>query len=163
MSSANDEKVVNPPQKPVIRKTFIDGEMTWVFSARPKKMPITKLPIILTANVPHGNAETVMTWASFPVRKRRHVPIKPPSPAIIIALNIIHTFLVDSTIRVLPRTNLMPPGFRILPRIATGGAAFGILFGTSADQYRRTAAPAGYVWPSGMRSRINYKNRLLCT
>lgn len=25
MSSANDEKVVNPPQKPVIRKTFIDG------------------------------------------------------------------------------------------------------------------------------------------
>ena len=124
MSSANDEKVVNPPQKPVIRKTFIDGEMTWVFSARPKKMPITKLPIILTANVPHGNAETVMTWASFPVRKRRHVPIKPPSPAIIIALNIIHTFLVDSTIRVLPRTNLMPPGFRILPRIATGGGGF---------------------------------------
>ena len=34
MSSANDEKVVKPPQKPVIRKTFIDGEMTWVFSAR---------------------------------------------------------------------------------------------------------------------------------
>ena len=50
----------------------------------------------------------------------------------------------------------MPPGFRFLPRIATG-VAFGILFGTSADQYRRTAAPAGYVWPSGMRSRINYK------
>ena len=73
MSSANDEKVVNPPQKPVIRKTFIDGEMTWVFSGRLKKMPITKLPIILTANVPHGNAETVMTWASFPVRKRRMI------------------------------------------------------------------------------------------
>ena len=93
MSSANDEKVVKPPQNPVIRKTFIDGEMRCVFSARPKKMPITKLPMMLTANVPQGKAETVMTWASFPVRKRRHVPIKPPKPAIIIALNILIVFL----------------------------------------------------------------------
>ena len=54
MSSANDEKVVKPPQNPVIRKTFIDGEMRCVFSARPKKMPITKLPMMLTANVPQG-------------------------------------------------------------------------------------------------------------
>ena len=92
MSSASDEKVVKPPQNPVIRKTFIDGEMAWVFSASPKKMPMMKLPIRLTANVPHGNAETVMTWASLPVRKRRQVPMKPPRPAMSIALNIIRTF-----------------------------------------------------------------------
>lgn len=162
MSSANDEKVVKPPQKPVIRKTFIDGEMTWVFSANPKKIPITKLPITLTANVPHGNAETVMTWASFPVRKRRHVPIKPPSPASIIALNIIHTFLVDSIIRILSRTNSMPPGLPLFRRESPREDFWHPIW-NSADQYRQTAAPAGYVWPSGMRSRINRKNRLLCT
>ena len=56
MSSENDEKVVNPPQKPVMRKTFIDGETRCVFSARPKKMPMMKLPTRLTVKVPHGKA-----------------------------------------------------------------------------------------------------------
>ena len=89
MSSANEEKVVNPPQKPVMRNTFIEGEITWFRSARPKKIPITKLPMILTANVPHGKADVVSTCASLPVRKRRQVPMKPPRPAMSIALNII--------------------------------------------------------------------------
>ena len=88
MSSENDEKVVNPPQNPVIRKTFIDGEIKWVFSAIPKKMPMMKLPTTFTVNVPHGKAELQTKWANLPVRKRRQVPIKPPIPAISIALNI---------------------------------------------------------------------------
>ena len=52
MSSKTTKKVVNPPQNPVIRKTFIDGEIKWVFSAIPKKMPMMKLPATFTVNVP---------------------------------------------------------------------------------------------------------------
>lgn len=54
MSSAKAEKVVNPPQNPVMRRTFSSGVMTCVFSIRPKSRPIMKQPITLTRNVPIG-------------------------------------------------------------------------------------------------------------
>ena len=80
---------MKPPQNPVIRNTFIEGDITFDLSARPKNIPITKLPITLTEKVPQGKADEVTAWKNFPVRKRRQVPMKPPSPAIIIALNIV--------------------------------------------------------------------------
>jgi len=88
MSSAIDENVVKPPQKPVIRKTFIDDEMRLPLSANPKNIPIRKLPIIFTANVPHGNTDAHTTWHSLPVRNLMHVPRNPPRPAISIAFII---------------------------------------------------------------------------
>ena len=56
MSSAKDENVVKPPQKPVISMTFSPGVMTCAFSNSPKRSPITKQPIMFTRNVPIGNA-----------------------------------------------------------------------------------------------------------
>ena len=59
MSSAKEEKVVKPPQNPVMRNTFIEGDITFDLSARPKNIPITKLPITLTEKVPQGKADEV--------------------------------------------------------------------------------------------------------
>lgn len=53
----NAEKVVKPPQKPVISNNLISGLTTELFSANEKKMPIKKHPIIFTESVPSGNTE----------------------------------------------------------------------------------------------------------
>ena len=66
MSSAKDENVVKPPQKPVIRSTFSPGVITWAFSRRPKNRPIMKQPMMLTKNVPMGKEPWNMPEHHFP-------------------------------------------------------------------------------------------------
>lgn len=51
MSFAKVEKVVKPPQKPVIRSKFSSGVIMWCFSIIPKNSPIRKQPKRLTMNV----------------------------------------------------------------------------------------------------------------
>lgn len=94
ISSANDEKVVRPPQKPVMRKIFIVGEMTPLFSASEKNIPIKKQPTILTTNVPNGKVVIARAWHILPVKKRRQEPIKPPIPAINIIFSIVFIILI---------------------------------------------------------------------
>jgi hypothetical protein len=46
------EEVANPPQTPTVRKIRHSGDMIFPFSERPKRIPITKLPIMFTVKVP---------------------------------------------------------------------------------------------------------------
>ncbi len=48
-SVANVEKVVNPPQNPIVRNILHSGDITF---SLPAIMPANKQPIMLTVNVP---------------------------------------------------------------------------------------------------------------
>ena len=74
ISWLSDEKVVNPPQKPVIRKAFIRGEMTPPFSTRPNSTPMMKLPTMFTIKVPHGHDEPTNSAVET-------LPTRPPESA----------------------------------------------------------------------------------
>jgi len=56
-SLANVEKVVNPPQKPTVKNNLQSELIRLPLSDKPKKIPISKHPIIFTRKVPYGNAE----------------------------------------------------------------------------------------------------------
>lgn len=88
MSSAKVEKVVKPPQKPVMSNALIDDDNTPRLSAKPNSRPIKKLPTTFTANVPRGKPPKWMWSHRRPVRNRRQVPAKPPHPAINISFII---------------------------------------------------------------------------
>ena len=81
LSFAKDEKVVKPPQKPVISNALIAGVIACVRSAIPNRIPIIKLPTIFTTKVPNGKPPTTNKWHNRPVAYRRQVPTKPPRPA----------------------------------------------------------------------------------
>lgn len=68
VSLANDEKVVNPPQNPVMSSALIVGEITFDLSANPKSTPISKDPRMFTTNVPIGNVETTIILHKRPVK-----------------------------------------------------------------------------------------------
>jgi len=58
-STVKAEKVVKPPQNPVIKNNFHPIAIGFSLLSndlklRPQKIPINKQPIIFTANVPHG-------------------------------------------------------------------------------------------------------------
>jgi hypothetical protein len=50
----NEEKVVNPPQSPVVRKSNTEGDRLPVLPYSAYNKPIRKLPDIFTANVAIG-------------------------------------------------------------------------------------------------------------
>lgn len=56
-SSVNAEKVVKPPQKPVIKINLWSLERMVLRSERPQRIPIKKHPATFTVNVPKGNGE----------------------------------------------------------------------------------------------------------
>ena len=90
ISSLNDEKVVKPPQKPVIHSAFCALLKRPVLLRYPYRHPIINHPSILAMKVPNGNDERwQMIAPSFSDRNLRHVPANPPMPAIIVILNII--------------------------------------------------------------------------
>jgi hypothetical protein len=49
-----DEKVVNPPQNPTIKKRRKLGDRISLLEEMPIKNPIIKLPMTLTVKVPNG-------------------------------------------------------------------------------------------------------------
>ena len=59
VSSENAEKVVNPPRRPVAKKSFHSAEM-FPFSDKWKTAPIKKQPIIFINKVPKGNIEVTL-------------------------------------------------------------------------------------------------------
>jgi hypothetical protein len=60
-SLENVEKVVNPPQIPIVRNILHSGDKIFPFSESPKTTPIIKLPTIFIIKVPHGKTETYAT------------------------------------------------------------------------------------------------------
>jgi hypothetical protein len=53
-SFVNEENVVNPPHNPTIRKSLHSRDRRLLFSEKPERNPIIKLPDILTRRVPTG-------------------------------------------------------------------------------------------------------------
>ena len=86
------EKVVKPPQNPVIRSSLVAGEIL-LLSAIAESKPIRKLPTTLTANVAKGNWVFIKKAMPLPERQRMPPPKKLP----------IHTnnnsFIVESGIK----------------------------------------------------------------
>ena len=58
VSMENAENVVNPPQKPAVRKNLMFSEME-TFSLKPKMTPMRKHPMMLTRKVPAGIIENI--------------------------------------------------------------------------------------------------------
>lgn len=54
ISPANVEKVVKPPQKPVMSIALCVDDIILHFSNMPEKSPKSRQPIMLTQNVPNG-------------------------------------------------------------------------------------------------------------
>lgn len=59
VSIEKDEKVVNPPRKPIVKKIFVSTGTT-KFSNRLNKNPIRNEPIRLTEKVPDGKIEFIL-------------------------------------------------------------------------------------------------------
>ena len=68
LSRAKVEKVVNPPQNPMVRKARRLALNQPNRSNRPKRRPINKHPIRLTAKVPKGK-EAVVPFCTQRVSK----------------------------------------------------------------------------------------------
>jgi len=56
-SAANAENVVNPPQKPTVKKSRHSLLKKFPFSEIPKISPIKKHPTTFTTKVPKGNED----------------------------------------------------------------------------------------------------------
>lgn len=54
VSFMNVEKVVNPPQKPVVSNSFVLGDITFPVQVSPDRKPMTRHPNTLTESVPKG-------------------------------------------------------------------------------------------------------------
>ena len=78
VSSANVEKVVNPPHNPTLRNR-ITFEFTLYFIAIEDKAPITNAPKIFIINVFRGNPLSVFTYIK-PIKYLNTEPRKPPNP-----------------------------------------------------------------------------------
>ena len=76
----NVEKVVRPPQKPVVRNNRVCGESHDNVDGRLEKNPINRQPNRLTINVANGNEEANKPPISFDTRKRLPPPRKLPRP-----------------------------------------------------------------------------------
>lgn len=74
VSLANVEKVVNPPQNPVISKKriLLDG-------IRLMNNPMQKQPNMLTAKVAQGKGNDSLLTTNIEVKNRKTLPIAPPA------------------------------------------------------------------------------------
>lgn len=82
------EKVVNPPQKPVVKSKRDWGESHDNVDGRLEIKPISKQPNKLTTNVAKGNEDAQIPPISFDTRKRQPPPRKLPKPTTKKSLNI---------------------------------------------------------------------------
>lgn len=77
---AKVEKVVNPPQKPTVRKIRHSSLIRLVLSVIPKINPINRHPSRLTAIVPNGKEEATLFCTTRAVRYLAIPPRKLPKP-----------------------------------------------------------------------------------
>jgi hypothetical protein len=71
---------VNPPQNPTVRKSFQPGDRRELLSENPYINPINRQPVILTKNVPIGNADGKLFCRYFEARNLEMLPRNPPVP-----------------------------------------------------------------------------------
>ena len=67
-SAEKVEKVVNPPQKPTVRKSLNSLFDKFPRSERPNSKPIRKHPKMFTHMVPNGKAEATLFWIAREIR-----------------------------------------------------------------------------------------------
>ncbi len=93
----NVEKVVNPPQKPVVKRSRDCGESHDNVDGKLETKPISMQPSRLTINVAKGNEEAQNAPTSFDTRKRLPPPKKLPMPTIKKSLNMFITSNIIQT------------------------------------------------------------------
>lgn len=80
-SKAKAEKVVNPPQNPVVRNKMALPERELLFTTNPRIKPRSKLPKTFTLKVAQG-----IVWEAklkyLLIKKRRALPRPPPKKTI---------------------------------------------------------------------------------
>lgn len=79
-SFVKDEKVVKPPQIPTINNSLMSAVIHSLLIGTPAKNPMMKLPKILTASVPIGNAIKHSFVFHLEIMYRPILPINPPRP-----------------------------------------------------------------------------------
>lgn len=73
------EKVVKPPQNPVVRSNLMDGDMTFPpFQFNPDRKPMMRHPNTLTVMVPNGKAMSVLDWTILEIQYLMPPPKKLP-------------------------------------------------------------------------------------
>ncbi len=77
VSLEKDEKVVNPPKNPVIKKSLIFWFDNICDANIVEIKPIRKEPTVLTRSVAYGKVALVKMRL---IPYRPHAPIKPPNP-----------------------------------------------------------------------------------
>ena len=88
-SFMNVEKVVNPPQNPVVRRRRTAGLIPPLSLGNEAKIPIRKQPNTFTTIVPKGNEPAMASCTYFDITMRRLPPTKLPTPTKRISLNIV--------------------------------------------------------------------------
>jgi len=90
-SLAKVEKVVNPPQKPVIikKRKLLEG-------IRFANNPMQKQPSIFTKNVATGKGHGSDLVIKNEVRKRKILPTAPPAPTSKICFNMFQIYMIIS-------------------------------------------------------------------
>lgn len=76
------EKVVKPPQNPVVSRSLDDGDIHPPVTGSEEKKPMSRHPSTLTVNVPRGNGVVNTAAIPFDTRKRSPPPKKLPKPTI---------------------------------------------------------------------------------
>lgn len=72
------EKVVNPPQKPTVRNSLMEGDSQSSFSDSARKKPMSRQPPILQINVPSGKFQEKKEEETLLMKKRITLPNPPP-------------------------------------------------------------------------------------
>ena len=78
VSKENDEKVVNPPQKPMRSNCFMGPSCSGIFANQPASIPATKQPNTLLMKVPQGHEDGRSRWANKEHPQRLTLPNAPP-------------------------------------------------------------------------------------
>lgn len=105
-SKENVEKVVNPPQKPVIKKAFNRVDIIPDFIKYPVNKPNRKHPITLMVKVARGKGAFQILRNNLFTRNLLHVPKNPPAPAINIKFHIDKHYIQITGIKIIKKSRL---------------------------------------------------------
>ena len=88
LSLAKVEKVVKPPQKPVVNRRHQLLSVVENLAKMPYNSPIMKHPNRLTVRVPHGN-DVLCPFINVEIKYLAAPPTKLPEPTIRIAFSLV--------------------------------------------------------------------------
>lgn len=80
-SKEKEEKVVNPPQNPTIKREYNLGDTTPFLFNKPKSIPKIRHPTMFTLKVAKGKVDFQVTKNNRLTKNLQHEPTNPPIPA----------------------------------------------------------------------------------